>query len=178
MTRGLRLARLAEATALQAIEREAGRRFAAWGWPDVAAAAPMPIESILRHVAGGLAWTWREEGRPVAFVLCRVEDGWLFVAELDVLTTFAGRGLGRRLLDRAQAAARAEKLAGTSLLTSSRVPWNAPYYRRLGFRVLAPPLPTGHAAAWEAQARAGLDMRQRLAMCRPHLCDNRGAGKP
>ena len=60
----------------------------------------------------------------------------LHIGEVSVARLYQGQGIGRRLIDTAQA--HAERLACTALaLTTFRhVPWNAPYYERLGFRIL------------------------------------------
>jgi hypothetical protein len=59
------------------------------------------------------------------------------------------------------------RFTALSLATFRTVPWNAPYYARLGFvelsRAEAGP---EHEASWRQQAANGLDMAQRLFMTR------------
>lgn len=69
----------------------------------------------------------------MAFLAARVEADRLHIDEVDVLRPFQGQGLGRRLIDTATAWARAHGLAALSLTTFRNVPWNAPFYARLGF---------------------------------------------
>lgn len=48
----------------------------------------------------------------------------------------ARQGLGKRLLVTAAAWAQQQGLAALTLTTYAHVPWNAPYYERLGFRIM------------------------------------------
>ena len=50
-------------------------------------------------------------------------------------------GLGALLIEHVDGWAREQRLDGLSLTTFVEVPWNAPYYERLGFRRLAPEQP-------------------------------------
>lgn len=105
--------------------------------------------------------------RPAGFALLCPLDGDLHVREIDVHPGHAGRRLGARLLDGAAAIARARGLPALSLTTFRSVPWNAPYYARLGFRAMAageygPEL----RAELARQQAAGLAMADRLAMRR------------
>jgi GNAT superfamily N-acetyltransferase len=117
---------------LREIERDAGAMFAAVGMPEVAAHEPLPLAELERYRAAGHAWVAADGGQPVAYLVSSVVDGCAFVEQVTVAPSHARRGLGRTLLD---------NLAATSgrglLLTTFRdVPWNAPYYARLGFSVL------------------------------------------
>jgi predicted N-acetyltransferase YhbS len=49
----------------------------------------------------------------------------------------AGQRIGAMLLDHVAAWAARHELTGMTLITFRGVPWNAPYYERLGFRELA-----------------------------------------
>jgi hypothetical protein len=59
-----------------------------------------------------------------------------FRAELESLP--AGRGLGAALIEQFAASARAEGRPALTLTTFREVPWNEPYYKRLGFVVVGP----------------------------------------
>lgn len=75
----------------------------------------------------------KASNRPVGFALLRLLDGLALLAELDVLPAHGRQGLGRALIQ--ATAARAGQLGHTCLYltTFTHVPWNAPFYRRLGF---------------------------------------------
>jgi predicted N-acetyltransferase YhbS len=75
----------------------------------------------------------------------------------------AGQGIGRRLIDHVGA------WAGTplTLTTFAEVPWNAPYYERLGFRRLRDEELTPAMRAIRAEEAAhGLDRWPRVVMRR------------
>lgn len=75
-------------------------------------------------------------------------------------------GWGAALLDAVSERARILDLSGLVLSTFREVPWNAPYYRRLGFVALEALTPGLLAIRAEHLAR-GLDESQRLFMARP-----------
>jgi predicted N-acetyltransferase YhbS len=85
--------------------------------------------------------------------------------ELDVLPSHGRRGLGAALVRTACDWAAASGYARITLTTFRAVPWNMPFYARLGFteiprRLLRPEL----AAVVAAEARRGLDPAARVVM--------------
>jgi len=121
-----------ELPALQEIERRAGELFRTH--PATASMNPSvtPIERLDRAREEGLLWVARETGRPVGFALVEDLGSTWHLEELDVDPSCGRRGIGRRLVERVVEAAAARDHAVT-LTTFSAVPWNAPYYERLGF---------------------------------------------
>jgi len=63
-------------------------------------------------------------------------DGAAYIAELDVHPAHARQGLGAALFGLLEHLARAEGYPALLLTTFRDVPWNAPYYQRLGFHIL------------------------------------------
>lgn len=132
----VRPARAEDAPSLPAIERSAAAAFAAL--PDLAWIADdgvMPVERHLELAAAGDAWVAVDDAdAPVGFLAAeRIGDA-LHVWEIAVKHELQGRGIGRRLIARAVERARSRGLAEVTLTTFRDVPWNAPFYRRLGFR--------------------------------------------
>ncbi len=126
-----------ELTAAQEIERAAGRAFADVGMPEIAADEPLPVEELDRHRRAGLAWVAADADEdPVGYLLAEPVDGALHVEQVSVHPRAGRRGVGRALLEHAAAHAGAAGLDALTLTTFADVPWNAPYYRRCGFRVL------------------------------------------
>jgi len=100
---------------------------------------------------------------PVAFVIVRRLGAEIYIEQIDVDPAHAGKRLGARLL--AAMAARGRPLV---LSTFRDIPWNAPWYRRLGFvelpdDALAPLL----AHIRREHIARGLDESQRVFMRRP-----------
>lgn len=135
----IRPARRDELAALIDIERDAGRAFAAIGMPEIAADDPGSVEGLEAHRAAGRAWVAADgRDRPVAYLLAALVDGALHVEQVSVAPAHARRGIGAALVDHLAAVAAAEGRAALTLTTFRDVPWNAPYYRRLGFAVVGP----------------------------------------
>lgn len=123
-----------DAAALPAVERAAGQRFQ--HIPALAWLADGPVISAARHdafVEQGLSWSALAGNHPVGFILAEVHSSSLFIVELSVHLDWQGNGIGRQLIACAVEHARAMGLGSLTLTTFSDVPWNAPFYARLGF---------------------------------------------
>ena len=126
----IRRARSTELERLLDIEREAGRAFAEIGMEEIARDDPGTAEDV----AG--AWVAVDEhDRPIAYLVGSTVDGCAHVDQVTVAPSYARRGIGAALIDHLAATTGAPAL---TLTTFRDVPWNAPYYERLGFRVLDP----------------------------------------
>lgn len=81
---------------------------------------------------------WRKATTASAPVLspCRFRGGDWHIAELSVAGTWQRQGVGRRLIGAVAEEAKRQGAGRLTLTTFIEVPWNAPYYRRLGFRPL------------------------------------------
>ncbi len=168
MTYRIRPARAAEAETLREIERAAGQSFASVGYPDVARHEPTPA-AALRDAAtdGALFVAATPSDNPVGFLLCTEIDGDLYVQELAVHPDHAGHRLAVPLLQAAEDLARSLGLPALSLTTFRTVPWNAPYYERLGFHVMADEdIGMSLRLVIARQQAAGLDVANRVAMRR------------
>ncbi|MFI8906620.1 GNAT family N-acetyltransferase [Streptomyces albidoflavus] len=164
----IRAAHLAELTALQDIERAAGVWFREIGMDPIADDEPLSVTELAPYVRAGLAWVAaREDGRPVAYLIADRVDGNLHVEQVTVHPDSARRGVGRALLEHAAERARGEGAAALTLTTFTGVPWNAPYYGRCGFRVLAEcELTPGLREIRRAEAARGLGRWPRCCMRR------------
>ncbi len=139
MSAPIRPARRHELEALVAIERDAGRVFATVGMPAIAADDPGSVAELEPFRAGGRAWVAVDDAdRPVAYLLSAVVDGCAHVEQVSVAPTHARRGLGAALVDHLAATAASQGRPAVTLTTFRDVPWNAPYYERLGFTVVEP----------------------------------------
>lgn len=146
------------------IERAAGRVFAGIGMPEIAGAEPLPVEELAAY----RAWVAVDhDDRPVAYVLVEEVDGCAHVEQISVHPDVAGRRIGSRLLDTVAEWAATTELAALTLITFCDVPWNRPYYERLGFRVLDDgDLGPGLRARRDAEPAKGLDPTTRVCMRR------------
>ncbi|MFI1467731.1 GNAT family N-acetyltransferase [Streptomyces wuyuanensis] len=165
----IRPAEPSELPLLQDIERAAGEPFRSLGMTAVADDDPPPLGELERYRrAGGLWVTETEDGRPVAYLLTEPVDGAAHIEQLSVHPGFARRGLGRELIDHLAAEATAGGRCALTLTTFTEVPWNAPYYARLGFRALGEDeLTEGLRNIRRTEAAHGLDRWPRTCMRRP-----------
>ncbi|WP_240136110.1 GNAT family N-acetyltransferase [Streptomyces sp. MUM 178J] len=164
----IRPASRAELPLLQEIERAAGEPFRALGMAAVADDEPPSIDTLDRFRRAGHAWvTADSDDHPVAYLLCEEVDGASHVEQVSVHPSAARRGLGSGLLDHLAVCAAADGLSALTLTTFADVPWNAPYYARLGFRALPDDeLTEGLREIRRAEASCGLDQWPRVCMRR------------
>jgi GNAT superfamily N-acetyltransferase len=154
--------------AIRAIELRAGALFHDVGMSDIATHPVPPAAVFARFVRAGRSWVVADDsGAPVAFVLVDVVDGLAHIEQVSVDPSYARRGLGRVLIDYVGRWAVGQGMPALTLTTFRGVPWNGPYYARLGFVELrdgerGPEL----ARLMAREAQHGLDPVERIAMRR------------
>lgn len=163
----LRVAEERDLAALPAIERRATQLYRGRLEPAV-----LELVRSREELEAGRArgWLWvavDADDRPVGFALARELVSGVHLEELDVDPEHGRRGLGRALVSRVCRAARRRGLGQVTLTTYADVPWNAPYYERLGFRVLAQgEIPEALRGVIDGEIRMGLDWKRRVVMRR------------
>ena len=165
----IRLARPDDLPALIDVEIEAGRLFRDVDMAAIADDDPGSVAELAVYQEDGRAWVSVDDGdRPVAYLVAEVVDGHAHVEQVSVRPSHARRGLGSALIETLAEWARERGLAALTLTTFSAVPWNAPYYERLRFRVLEEAeIGAGLREIRRAEAARGLDAWPRVAMIRP-----------
>jgi GNAT superfamily N-acetyltransferase len=164
----IELARESDLPALPAIELAANELFEDTGLLPAVDDDFTGPEEFRDARAEGRLWVARAPGgEPVGFALVELLDGKPHLEEMDVMPSHGRRGLGRALLEAVFAWAHREGHASVTLTTFRDLPWNAPFYTRAGFRVLA----TGEigptlAAVVKEEAARGLDPEKRFVMRR------------
>jgi GNAT superfamily N-acetyltransferase len=163
----VRPARAGELEDLRAIEIAAGAPFRDLGMDAIA--DDVPPSTVVLHGAlerGGL-WVLEVGDVAVAYLLDDVVDGQAHVEQVSVDPAHAGHGYGRALVEHLAERARAAGHGALTLTTFTEVPWNGPYYVRLGFRFLADDeLGPGLRAIRHAETARGLDRWPRATMLR------------
>ncbi|MBT2396659.1 GNAT family N-acetyltransferase [Streptomyces sp. ISL-100] len=167
----IRPATLAELPALQAIERAAGEPFRTLGMAAIADDDPPTLDVLAGYQRAGRAWVAADhadhDDRPRAYLLTDVVDAAAHIEQVSVHPSAARRGTGRALIDHLTRTAASEGLTALTLTTFANVPWNAPYYARLGFRTLADAeLTDGLREIRREEAAHGLDRWPRVCMRR------------
>ena len=113
----------------------------------------------------GRLWVALAAARPVGFALAEVADGQGYLSEIDVHPEHARQGLGTRLVRAVIDWAAARPFACVLLVTFRHLPWNAPFYARLGF-VALPDDEVGPELRESIieEGAAGIDTAKRIAM--------------
>lgn len=165
----IRTARYDDVAALSDIERAAGAAFREVGMGVIADDDPSPVGELLGYQRDGRAWVATDEGdRPGGYLLLDVVDDAAHIEQVSVHPGHARHGLGSALIDAATEWARHRRVPTLTLTTFSNVPWNAPYYARLGFHAIAADeLSAGLRRIRSREEALGLDAWPRVAMRRP-----------
>lgn len=156
----------ADVPRLADVERAADRLFPAGRLPP--GDDPYPREQLADASATGLLFVAVRhpvdtDQRIVGFAFCRIEGPRLHLGGLAVEPDFGRQGIGAALVRRVFAACRARALDAVTLTTFADLPWNGPFYARMGFRVMdEPALPEYLAMALTRERAAG--MLERVAM--------------
>jgi GNAT superfamily N-acetyltransferase len=169
----IRAATAGDIPVLQAIERRAGELFRDLGMDLVADDDPFSEAELQHYLDAGHSWVavGADAGDAsddvVGYVVVDLVDGAAHVEQVSVEPTYARRGIGAALVEHVADWARAHGIAALTLTTYTEVPWNGPYYQRLGFRYLTRDEETPGLRALRATERAhGLDAWPRACMRR------------
>jgi GNAT superfamily N-acetyltransferase len=164
----IRAARAEDLDTLPDIEREAAARFAPYGLAEPLSNILTPIELLRAGMQAGRLWVAADEAdRPVGFALARIVGDNAHLDELDVLPAHGGCGLGTTLVKTVCDWAKASGYRAITLTTLRHIPWNAPWYQSLGFRILEEDeLTAALRDLLREEMQRGLPAEQRVAMRR------------
>lgn len=165
----IRTAHRDELPALRDLETAAGVLFRDIGMTDVAEHPPPALEVFEEYRRTGRLWVSVDDAdRPTGFVLVELVDGAAHIEQLSVHPEHQGHGIGRELIGYVDRWAAAQGIPALTLSTFRSVPWNGPYYARLGFSELAgTELTPGLGRIQAAETAFGLDPAERIFMRRP-----------
>lgn len=163
----IRRARADDVPKLPPIELSSGALFdsvtlESTGDPD----ETLPITTLNEALTNNALWVAVDESdQPIGFVAVTDHGDETFVAQLSVSIEAQGRGLGRALMRAAIDDARKRGQRAVTLTTFRDVPWNAPFYAKLGFRPLASDELSPHLVGVRVdEAARGLLPSERCAM--------------
>jgi GNAT superfamily N-acetyltransferase len=164
-TFSIRAARPADLPLLAALELRAAQRFRESVHPYACELPPFDADELAELQRGGTVWvaaSGRDELLGFAVAGRLGPDAYLY--ELDVEPAQARRGIGRALIRRVAEWAR--ERADTSLVLSTfrDVPWNGPYYERLGFAVVPEQHYTPEMAQLHAREGRSMLLESRVVM--------------
>ncbi|WP_338332293.1 GNAT family N-acetyltransferase [Acetobacter sp. LMG 32666] len=163
----IRRTRMADATSLPALERDAAQAFCAIpGLEWLAEGDVLPPSAHLPGIAAQTCWVGTDAGGGLLGFLSALPCGNdLHIQEMSVARAAQGQGLGRRLLHTACKAGQALGLRRVTLTTFANVPWNAPFYASAGFCIVPPDaLDARLASVLAHEESCGLATTTRCAM--------------
>ncbi|MEL6813728.1 MAG: GNAT family N-acetyltransferase [Cyanobacteria bacterium J06598_3] len=107
----------------------------------------------------------RHQQQPVGFIVVKFLLESCFIVELDVHADHGRKGIGSALVRACLEGTRRRGFNRTTLTTFRHIPWNIPFYRRLGFEILPPEAwPNDIRAIVQHEARYGFARDKRVVM--------------
>ncbi|MBN2303504.1 MAG: GNAT family N-acetyltransferase [Anaerolineae bacterium] len=155
---------------LPSIERAAARLFVTVGWEDGKLLNDATtVEEHRVYLETGRLWVAAAaDDQPVGFAVASMVDGHAHLDEIDVHPDHGRRGIGRALVDQVCVWARSAGFTAITLTTERDIPWNAPFYVRLGFEILADDALTDNLRAiLDHEVELGLKRESRVVMIKP-----------
>ncbi len=159
----IRLATPQDIPLLPAIERAAAGLFPAADLPPALRGHTLSSDTLEAAQRERRLWVAVVGTEVAGFALASTSGPHAYLDEMDVHPAHARRGLGRALVGAVADAARRDGRRSLGLTTFRHLPWNAPFYARLGFR----PVDESDLCSSLADAlahEAALGLRQRVAM--------------
>ena len=129
---------------LAAIEVAAAGIFPSGSIPDHIRADVTPVGELFEAVQKNLLWVaLAQEASPVGYAFVQMVENVALLAQMDVLPGHMRKGIGTALVGQIAETLRVRNVPALYLTTFTHVPWNAPFYGKLGFAALgeadAPP---------------------------------------
>ncbi len=97
----------------------------------------MPMEELAKAEENKLLWVATGADRPVGFAMSKQYEKLLHLAVIAVHPDHGRQGIGKQLVSAVIQQAVARQLSGVTLTTFQDLLWNAPFYAKIGFRILS-----------------------------------------
>jgi GNAT superfamily N-acetyltransferase len=164
----IRPARLNDLERLAAVERSAASVFRDAGLAWIAEGETLAAESLAAMQENEMLWVAVDEGDlAVGFLGALVLDQQFHITELSVVRRRQKQGLGAALMTTADTRARDRRFRLVTLITYRDLPWNGPFYAKLGFtEIAAAAVGPQHVQTLLGQAAAGHDPLRRCVMAK------------
>ena len=164
----IRFARAEELTLLAQIERSAAILFIDTPYAFLVNAEPLSLDFVQQRFQAGQLWVAVDrDDVVVGFAITREVDRTIYLQEIDVDPKHGQRGLGTALIETISDWAQFHRHDTISLSTFSDLPWNAPFYAKLVFRMLEESeLTIGFQQIRRQELEAGLPISERVIMDR------------
>ncbi|MEM7096744.1 MAG: GNAT family N-acetyltransferase [Pseudomonadota bacterium] len=157
-----------ELDTLRDIERRAGAMFAEHDMLAIAQDEPPSVAVLTQYCDENRLWVAIDsKDQAIGYIIADVIDDNGHIEQVSVDPAYAGKRIGQALIQAVDKWAVEQGLRGLTLTTFSHIPWNAPYYRSLGFEEI----PSNNLSPGLLNIRAqerehGLDQWPRVCMQR------------
>ncbi|MEE2930866.1 MAG: GNAT family N-acetyltransferase [Pseudomonadota bacterium] len=155
-------------TALIAVDKAASTLFEPTGLLDASALDDhVPTDVFETEIPLGNVFVARTlHDWPIGFALVRPKGNGLYLDQVSVHPDHGQKGVGRALILRVLSEAERRKLPHVSLSTFRTIPWNGPFYARLGFQEISPDKLEPYMREIEEAQRPFMDVTKRCFMRR------------
>jgi predicted N-acetyltransferase YhbS len=163
-----RSAHAEELPLLAQIERSAATLFLDTPYAFLANDEPLSLDFVRQRFQAGQVWVAVDpQNVVVGFAITRELDDTIYLQEMDVAPAHGRRGLGSGLVETVCTWAQLQGYSAISLSTFHDLAWNAPFYSKLGFRILdESELSMGFQQIRRQELEAGLPISTRVIMYR------------
>lgn len=163
----IRLATPDDIARMQEVEQSASVMFADTPFPNVVTMPGQQADYLAEEIADERVWVAVWDDQVVGFTIATLVDGAAHVHELSVDPAFGRRGIGTKLVETVIDWAACNGDETITLSTFRDIPWNGPYYRKLGFSIIdEADLTDDLRDVREHEAQIGLQVDQRVLMRR------------
>lgn len=162
----VRSARAEELPLLSQIEQSAAGLFLDTPYSFLVDAEPLPLDFVWQRFQSGQVWVAVDpHDAVVGYAVTREVNGTIYLQQIDVVPEHGQRGIGSALVDEVCSWAKLHGYRVVSLSTFRGIPWNAPFYSKLGFRILDESEVTASFQQIRLQEiEAGLPISERVIM--------------
>ncbi len=165
----IRTASLSDIPIMQSLEVDAARLYGTKpGYEFCTLLPPRQRAENVRVQENGSTWLAVLDGRVIGFLLALPVDGRAHVLEAATAYGSQGKGVGRRLFAKFHSWAVDIGYSEVTLTTYRDVPWNAPFYERIGYQIIVVDALRPELMAIRAEeAAGGFERAPRVAMEKP-----------
>ncbi len=156
----IRFARTSDLKAIKEVELAAASRFKGLGLVDHLMDHHFEqtlLKTLIKEEQVWISVCEQEQNKVTGFAIATVLGPLAYLEELDVLPGFGRQGIGRALVLKVVDWAREKKFGHLTLSTFAHIPWNAPFYEKLGFTVLP-------QKNWESQLHEIYMLEQKIGL--------------
>jgi predicted N-acetyltransferase YhbS len=161
----IRSARVEELPLLSQIEDSAAALFLDTPYAFLVNDEPLSLDFVQQQFQAGRVWVAVDCHEIIGYAIAREVDNTLYLQQIDVAPEHGRRGIGSALVKMVCDWAKQQGYAIVSLSTFRDLPWNAPFYAKLGFCPVAEvELTSGFQQIRLFESEAGLPISERVIM--------------